>query len=120
MSTKPPYDGLPAAYKAVNIASGWVNQWMMAAYDTTILAAYKTHDRQRHPGALFPNNFMIAAYRGAFAIYDAEGRWQPGIQEDLRPLEALPCSEINEWHKTAEAAMTNFLGNWRAGWAGIG
>ncbi len=111
---KAAYDGLPAAYKeAVNVASGWVNQWMMAAYDTRNPAAYKRMIGSGTRVQLFPNNFMIAAYRGAFAIYDAEAAGNPAFKKIYDPWKRFR-SEINEWHKTAEAAMTNFLGNWRA------
>jgi len=62
---------------------------------------------------LFPNNFMIAAYRAGFSIYDAEAKINPAFKKIYEPWKRYRA-EINEWHKTAEAAMTNFLGNWRA------
>ena len=62
---------------------------MMAAYDTRNPAAYKRMIGSGTRAQLFPNNFMIAAYRGAFAIYDA-GPLAAGIQEDLRPVETVP------------------------------
>jgi len=111
---KAAYDALPAPYKeVVNVATGWVNQWMMAAYDTRNPAAYKRMIGSGTRVQLFPNSFMIAAYRSAFSIYDAEAATNPSFKKIYEPWKRYR-TEINEWHKTAEAAMTNFLGNWRA------
>ena len=112
--SRPAYDALPAQYKeAVNIAAGWVNQWMMAAYDTRNPAAFKRMIGSGTRLQLFPNSFMIAAYRAGFSIYDAEAQINPAFKKIYEPWKRYR-SEINEWHKTAEAAMTNFLVNWRA------
>ncbi len=111
---KAAYDALPAQYKEViNVATGWVNQWMMAAYDSRNPAAFKKMIGSGTRLQLFPNTFMIAAYRAGFSIYDAEAKINPAFKKIYEPWKRSRA-EINEWHKTAEAAMTNFLGNWRA------
>ena len=93
---KAAHDALPAAYKeAVNIASGWVNQWMMAAYDTRNPAAYKRMIGSGTRVQLFPNNFMIAAYRGAFAIYDAEAAANPAFKKIYDPGSATVPRSMN-------------------------
>ena len=68
-----------------NIASGWVNQWMMAAYDTCNPAAYKRMIGNWHPCAIVPNNFMIASVPSAFAIYDAEAAANPAFKRSMTP-----------------------------------
>ncbi len=111
---KAAFDALPAPYKeAINVASGWVNQWMMAAYDTRNPTAYKRMIGSGTRVQLFPNSFMIAAFRGAFAIYDAEAAKNAAFKKIYDPWKRYRA-EVNEWHKTAEGAMTNFLTNWRA------
>jgi len=110
---KAAYEALPPPYKeAISVATGWVNQWMMAAYDSRNPQVYKRMIGSGTRVQLFPNNFMIAAYRAAFAIYDAEAATNPAFKKIYEPWKRYRA-EINEWHKTAEAAMTNFLGNWR-------
>lgn len=111
---KAAYEGLPPAYQeAIRVASESVNQWMMAAYDSRNPAAFKQMIGSGTRLQLFPNSLMIAAYRGALAIYDAESAANPAFKKLYGPWKKYK-SEINEWHKTAEAAMSNFLANWKA------
>ena len=46
-------------------------------------------------------------------IDDAEAKINPVFKKIYEPWKRYR-SEINEWHKTAETAMSNFLSNWRA------
>jgi TRAP-type mannitol/chloroaromatic compound transport system substrate-binding protein len=111
---KAAYEALPPAYKeAIRVASESVNQWMMAAYDTRNPGAFKQMIGSGTRLQLFPNSLMIAAYRSAIKIYDAESAANPAFKKLYGPWKKYK-SEINEWHKTAEAAMTNFLANWKA------
>lgn len=111
---KAAYDSLPPVYKeAVRVATESVNQWMMAAYDSRNPAAFKQMIGSGTRLQLFPNSLMIAAYRNALQIYDAESKANPAFAKIYGPWRRFR-SDLNEWHKTAEAAMTNFMANWKA------
>jgi TRAP-type mannitol/chloroaromatic compound transport system substrate-binding protein len=86
---------------------------MMAAYDTRNPGAFKQMIGSGTRLQLFPNSLMIAAYRSAIRIYDAESATNPAFKKLYGPWKKYK-TEVNEWHKTAEAAMSNFLANWKA------
>jgi len=111
--SKTAYDALHPVYKeTLAMASSWVHQWMMATYDMRNPAAYKRLIGSGTRVQLFPNNLMIAAYRASQAIMEAEATSNASFRKIYGPWKRFR-GEINEWHKTAEAAMTNFLASWR-------
>jgi TRAP-type mannitol/chloroaromatic compound transport system substrate-binding protein len=110
---KKAFDALPPAYQeAINVASGYVNQSMMALYDARNPPAFKKLIGSGTRLQVFPNSFMIAAYRAAFSIFDAESEKNPSFKKIYGPWKKYRA-EINEWHRTAETSMTNFLTNWK-------
>jgi TRAP-type mannitol/chloroaromatic compound transport system substrate-binding protein len=111
---KKAFDALPPAYQeAINVAAGYVNQSMMALYDARNPSAFKKLIGSGTRLQVFPNSFMIAAYRAAFSIFDGEAEKNPSFKKIYGPWKKYR-NEINEWHRTAEASMTNFLANWKA------
>jgi TRAP-type mannitol/chloroaromatic compound transport system substrate-binding protein len=111
---KKAYDALPPAYQeAVSAAAAVVNQSMMALYDARNPPAFKRLVGSGTRLQVFPNSFMIAAHRAAFAIFDSEAEKNPSFKKIYVPWKKYRA-DINEWHRTAETSMQNFLTNWKA------
>jgi TRAP-type mannitol/chloroaromatic compound transport system substrate-binding protein len=111
---KKAYEALPLAYQeAVSTAATVVNQSMMALYDARNPAAFKSLIGSGTRLQVFPNSFMIAAYRASNTIFDAEAEKNLAFKKIYVPWKKYRAN-ITEWHKTAENSMTNFLSNWKA------
>lgn len=108
------WDALPKSYQAVvSAAAATANQSMMALYDQRNPTAFKRLIGSGTRLALFPNSFMISAFREANALFEAEAKKNESFGKVYASWRAYR-RDIFEWHRTAEAAMTNFLSNWRA------
>jgi TRAP-type mannitol/chloroaromatic compound transport system substrate-binding protein len=103
------WEALPKHYQAIlESACAEATSWMLGKYDVENMAALK---RLVAGGAIlrpFPREVMLACYKAAFELYDAEAARNPKFAKVYEPFKKFRDEEYL-WFRVAENTFDNFV-----------